>query len=466
MSSWIETRRQILVILGMAGAVAAAFPGCADYDRDPPRGVFLITVDTLRADHLGCYGYPRQVSPFLDSLAEDSVVFQNAFSASSHTAPSHATLLTSLYPAQHNLLRNGEKLADELVTLAEVFQDAGYATAGFTPVRFLNGLGQGFDEFRSGEVYVPAQGVVGWALDWLERRRSSDRVFLWVHLFDVHEWYKDEHLDAAALEFVATQAQLQNRDLEEYLQRAQGLPAGDFPGHRGAIETVDRYDAQLWSVDRQLDRLYQFVHGSAFAEDSLWIITSDHGEGLGNHGFLGHGKYIYNEQLRVPLIVHATDRRYRASLNQSQVELVDLAPTLAEIVGGSFDAQPLPIEGRSLVRLLGDSTTRWEAAAAFAQRRPVDEKRLLEGWAPGDVFAFQESGRKLIVNTTGGTELYDLVHDPFEHVNLADSEPGEIDDVVQELIDRYNQMVEQGKVVGTGEIQPEFVDELKALGYL
>ena len=459
-------RKQLLVIAGIASAVAVVFPGCDRREPERPTAVFLITIDTLRADHLGCYGYRRQVSPFLDALAADSTVFENVLAASSHTAPSHAALFTSLYPAQHVLLRNGERMSDKLVTLAKLFQDAGYATAGFTPVKFLNGLSAGFDEFKSGEVYAPAKEVLGWALDWLQRRRPSTRVFVWVHLFDVHEWYKDEHLDPAGLEFVATVARPQGSELEEYLRSAHGLPEGQFPGKRGVVETINRYDAQLWSVDRYLKRFFAAITDSGSYDPSLWIITSDHGEGLGNHGFLGHGKYIYNEQLWVPLIVHATDRRYRPSRIRSQVELVDIAPTLAELVGGSLEAQPLSIVGHSLLRLLANPAARWEAGAAFAQRRPVDEKRLREGWPPGDVFAFQEAGRKWIVNTVGETELYDLEQDPFEHVNLVDTEPDEIDAAVRELIHRYDQMVEQGELVGSGEIQPEFIDELKALGYL
>lgn len=462
----IETPRQLLLLVGIVGAVAAALPGCDRGEPEPPTGVFLITIDTLRADHLGCYGYPRQVSPFLDSLARDSTVFENALAASSHTAPSHAALFTSLYPAQHNLLRNGELLSDKLVSLAELFHDAGYTTAGFTPVKFLNGLSAGFDEFRSGEVYLPATSVVDWALEWMRRRPSSERVFVWIHLFDVHEWYKDEHLDPVGLDFVVSEAQLQGHALEEYLQQAHGLPPGLFPGRRGAVDTVNRYDAQLWSVDRQLSRLFRSVRESGSYKNSLWIFTADHGEGLGNHGFLGHGKYIYNEQLRVPLIVHATDGRYPASRIRNQVELVDLAPTLVELVGLSFDEQPVPIQGRSLVRLLADPTTPWESTGAFAQRRPVDDKRLREGWAPGDVFAFQVAGRKWIINTLGDIELYDLESDPFEHVDLAGGGAGELDPEVRHLLDRYNHMIEQGKVLGSSTIQPEFVDELKALGYL
>jgi arylsulfatase A-like enzyme len=439
---------------------------CVAPPPEPPKRVFLITIDTLRADHLGMYGYPRGVSPFLDALGSDSVVFHNALSSSSHTAPSHASLFTSLYPAQHRLLRNGEVLSDRLVTLARVFQETGYATVGFTPVNFLNGLSRGFDEFRSGEVYAPAAEVLSWASEWLQGRDASAETFVWIHLFDVHEWYMDKHLDQNALESLKSAARLSGDDLVEYLHEAQGLPHGDFPGRHGAVKTIERYDGQLSSVDKQLGQFFAKVKGMGLYQDSLWVITSDHGEGLGNHGFLGHGMYIYNEQLHVPLMVHSADGRFRAARIETQVQLVDLAPTLAELVGTTFENQPIPINGRSLVRLLHDPTAGLEPVAAFAQRRPADEKRLLEGWPPGDVFAFQERGRKVIVSTEGKTEIYDLQVDPFEHTNLAEGTSEDVTAVVDELTRRFARLTSQGELVGDGEIQPEYVDELKALGYL
>ena len=124
--------------------------GCAA-PQAPAQRIILVTIDTLRADHLGAYGYPRGVSPFLDDLAGRSVVFDLALSSSSHTAPSHASLFTSLQPAQHRILVNGKRLDDRLVTIAELLSEQGYRTAAFTPVRFLNGLGAGFLFFSSSD---------------------------------------------------------------------------------------------------------------------------------------------------------------------------------------------------------------------------------------------------------------------------------------------------------------------------
>jgi arylsulfatase A-like enzyme len=453
------------VILPIAFALLSVV-GCAPEPAAPPSLVVLVTIDTLRADHLGSYGYPRGVSPFLDGLAEDSLVFEHALSASSHTAPSHAALFTSLYPAQHRLLRNGELLADGLITLAEVFREQGYETAGFTPVKFLNGLSQGFDHFRSGEVYAPAEEVFGWAREWLESRGPERRVFVWIHLFDVHEWYQDHHVDHDAVALVERSAELQGGELVEFLEREHGLDASRFPGRRGPVVTMNLYDAQLLRVDRELEGFFRWTRERGLYSGSLWIITSDHGEGLGNHRFLGHGRYIYNEQLRVPLLIHSGDGSFAPRRIAGRVQLVDLAPTLAEIIGGSFSEQPIPIVGQSLVGLMENPGSEWQPVAAFAQRRPVDQRRLDEGWIPGEVFAFQDGRRKIILKTEGAAEVYDLAQDPFEHFNLADDSDQRQQRLAEELTERFRRMLRQGEVIGEGEIQPEFVEELRALGYL
>jgi arylsulfatase A-like enzyme len=428
--------------------------------------VVLVTIDTLRADHLGSYGYPRGVSPFLDALAARSVVFENALSSSSHTAPSHASLFTALHPAQHRLLRNGELLSDDLGTLAEVFREQGYQTAAFTPIKFLNGLSQGFDYFRSGEVYAPADEVLGWTREWLDDRNPGDRLFIWIHLFDVHEWYQDHHVDHDAVTAVEREAQLQGAELVEFLERAHGLRTDRFPGRRGPVATANLYDGQLMRLDRELGRFFRWTQDHGLYSNSLWVITSDHGEGLGNHRFLGHGRYIYNEQLWVPLLIHSGGGSFRPRRIAEMVHLVDLAPTLAEIIGGSFSEQQIPIVGRSLVGLMESSGSGWQPVSAFAQRRPVDQKRLDEGWIPGEVFAFQDGRRKFILATEGGTELYDLERDPFEHVNLADDSDQRQQDLTEELTERFRRMMGQGEAIGDGEIQPEFIEELRALGYL
>jgi len=453
------------LLIGMI-VLAGTQIGCRSEKSSLPPLVVLVTIDTLRADHLGAYGYPRGVSDFLDELAEDSVVFSRTLSSSSHTAPSHASLFTSLQPAQHRLLRNGEVLSDDLLTLSEVFRKRGYETVAFTPVKFLNGLAQGFDQFVSGEVYAPAEEVLGWARDRLAGHRSGKPLFIWIHFFDVHEWYQDHHVDHDATAEVEAAAALQGAELLAYLRREHGVDVDRFPGRQTPEEVANLYDGQLWRLDRELGGFFRWVNDQGQYDGSLWIVTSDHGEGLGNHSFLGHGRNVYNEQLWVPLIIHSADGSFATGRVESGVQLVDVAPTLAELIGGCFEEQPIAIEGRSLVPLLFAPDAAWESRAAFAQRRPVDDKRIKEGWIAGDVFAFQDERRKIIVKTEGAPEVYDLVDDPFEKHDLAVDPSEDQHRLILELRGRYLRMMQQGEAVGDGEIQPEYIDELKALGYI
>jgi len=181
----------------VAAAAAAAWLGKAPPSERPPRAVVLVTIDTLRADHLGCYGYPRPTSPFLDGLARGGVLFENAYSSISHTTPAHATLFTGLYPAQHRVLRNGEGFAGSLIgdarlpyrTMAELLARAGYETAAFTGVGFLRPVARGFTTVSAAgdwRQYEQADAVASDAVRFVATKRPADRFFLWVHLFDPH----------------------------------------------------------------------------------------------------------------------------------------------------------------------------------------------------------------------------------------------------------------------------------------
>ena len=431
---------------------------------DAPQRVVLVTIDTLRVDHLGSSGYPRNTSPFLDSLANSGTMFERAYSSCSHTGPSHATLFTGLEPPQHRLLQNGETLHDDVLTLAEVFRDTGYRTAAFSTVGFLQGLSQGFDNFDTRGQYHPASDVLGRAGAWIADQPEDARLFVWIHLFDVHEWYQRDHVDPAGLEHIAAEP-LQGEELATFLEAEHGVRYGHFERAK-IVDSVDRYDGQLWVTDQTLARFHGDL-GSAFNEDALWLITADHGEGLGNHDFLGHGKNIYDEQLRVPLILVGPGITAGLRIDQP-VGLVDLAPTLAERVGASFDEQRFPIAGRSLGPLLAGETL--PPKPLYAQRRPVDEKRLREGWAEGEVFALIDGSHKVIANTHGQHELYDLSVDPFElDDRFATADPAEAalrDTLLRQAAQRFRDMMRQGEAVAGEGIDASHVEELRALGYL
>ena len=317
----------------------------AEYDR-----VILVSIDTLRADHLSSNGYQRRTTPFLDGLARQGVSFQRAVASVSHTAPSHATMMTGLAPAEHGVVINGLTLSDDAQDLASMFGDAGYETAAFLNVRFLSGITKNFDK----SISAPKRGggVVESARRWLESERSSERFFMWVHLYDPHHWKDVKRTPKRELDALRKHDKMSRDELYAYFEELHSLKP-QIEGepfdlgwvveiknsHRiptrsrdDYLDFVDAYDAQIFYADRLVRSLYQTVEDLDLPGRTLWIITSDHGEGLASHQIAGHGGRIYQEQLLVPLIFHASDGGLGGQGGrrvENLVQHIDLYPTLA-----------------------------------------------------------------------------------------------------------------------------------------
>ena len=280
-----------------------------------PERVVLVTIDTLRADHMGIYGYPRDTTPFLDSLARSGVVFSQAFATSAHTAPSHASLFTALIPAQHRVFENGSVLKEDRFSLARMFGELGYETAAFVAAEFLRKVAVGFDlvdaekPTEGRRPYRTADQTMDRVADWLETRRPDEKFFLWVHLYDIHEYYRKKFTPETQLREMAKSPV---DSLVAFVTEQHNIPSSAYSSPRNLANTFNQYDAQLRLVDDELRRLYSLMDESGHNRRTLWIITSDHGEGLGNHGHMGHGKYIYQEQLRVPLILRLPGAKPRS----------------------------------------------------------------------------------------------------------------------------------------------------------
>jgi arylsulfatase A-like enzyme len=181
---------------------------------------------------------------------------------------------------------------------------------------------------------------------------------------------------------------------------------------------------------------------------------------------MGHGQYIYDEQIRVPLFVHSPTGGVANGRVHDIVRLVDVAPTIAALIGSSMETQAIPVVGQSILPLLRDRKARWTVEETFSQRRPADERRIKEGWLPGDVYATRSVDRKLIINTEGSCEFFDLGADPFENNNVCDPSEADIAELLRLLTDAYEAMQTQGEAMHSGAASPEVIEELKALGYL
>ena len=438
--------------------------GCGG-ERPAYDNLVFVTVDTLRADHLSLYGYPRPTSPHLDELGREGVVFWHAVAASSHTAPSHATMLTSLYPEQHRVLENGHDLDPGIPNLAGLLQEQGIETGAFVSVRFLAGLRPGFDtldaKVADREVFRTANLTVDRAIEWLRGRDRTRRFALWVHVYDPHQhvvttrmpepWYRHMREDSAR----------RGKELLYFAQQEQGYPRDELSG------SFDRYDAQIAFVDDQIRRLFEAAAEVAPPSRTLRVITADHGEGLGNHNFEGHGRNLYQEQVRAPLILHGDTERLRHAVITSLVRHVDLLPTLAELLGVPAGPADLGLEGVSLVPLLRDPSADLGIEPAFSQRRPPDERRMGIGWEPGIKLAAQDGRFKYIRNPEPPHEFYDLKSDPYELRNLIRQPHPEKDRLERWLLDKHERLSGDHRTKSPAdEIAPELLEDLKALGYI
>jgi hypothetical protein len=294
--------------------------------RSKPPNVLLVSIDALRADHLGAYGGDEGVSPFLDELAASGAVFENAFVPLPATDPSHASLLTSLHPLQHGVLANAMTLPEELETLAEVLRAHGYYTMGAVSVAHLGrayGFGQGMDDFSdswdgnapSNDAHQRAGGDTNRSVfelvDSYLARESKQPYFLFVHYFDVHSPYVS-HVPATGDSMAA------------------------------------RYRSEVRFVDEKIGELVAFLRKKGLGENLVVAVTSDHGEQLGEHGYEGGHADIYRETIRVPLILNGTG--IRGGRRDEIVTSMDIAPTVLDLAGLAFSR---PVEGVSLLRARG-----------------------------------------------------------------------------------------------------------------
>ena len=463
---------RIFRFLALAIAAIAA-TGCQQSLEVPDR-IVLVTIDTLRADHVGFEGYPLPITPFMDSLAERGVVFGQAMAQAPTTGPSHASIFTGLYPIQHRVQANGQKLDEVFLTLAEALSEGGYRTAAFvsTNAHFKWGaLGQGFDVYdeqpligddgvkRRRSAYRPAQGTVDAAIDWLAGQDPNEKLFLWIHVYDPHK-----PLQPPA-EYLKQVQQLSNEIgvevLKDYLRAAHGNP-----DRRRMFKDIQRYDAEILYVDRQLQRLYEALDRPRSRD--LWIVTSDHGQGLNSHdGWMGHARQIYEVQMRVPLFFFSTRGGLSPGrIEDSLVEHVDLVPTIADLANLQFEQKLGEVQGVSLVPHLTRKTSRNTKGFSLAQNSWYRRWKKGRANQSRPKLSLRTLESKYISNEGEEDEFYDLRVDPNERNNLIHSS-----EHAAERDRMKNSLLRLVESLENLEIDPESVDDetlerLKALGYL
>ncbi len=415
-------------LLPMVLLLALALVGCG---RGRKPNVILVVMDTTRADHLSCYGYPHATSPILDSLARESVLFKRAASPAPATLPAVTSILTGLYPYHHGVRYNNcYRLSRDVPLVSEAFRRRGYHAGAFISAYVLHssfGLARGFERYderfdKARQNLVGLNAVSGAerkagsttsaALEWLAQARQP--FFLLLHYFDPHFPYQ--------------------------------------PPSMYEDKFSDPYDGEIAYVDLNLGRLLSFLRQEGMLENTLFVVTADHGEGLGEHGEETHAFCQYGTTLDVPLMIRFPGGEYGGRQVGSLVRLMDIAPTLLDYAGLKAEA---PMDGESLLPLLkddrpGNLPCYAEAVAPYVEFR----------WPM--IFSLNTGRYKLILKKR--PELYDLYYDPGEHRDLAAEK--------QELVAEMSAAIRgfyasaPGAVSGPARLSSDEKRRLLSLGYL
>src|SRR5258706_737942 len=422
-------RIRLLVLSAILGFVALF--GCQRFSRRP--NVLIITIDTLRADHLGCYGFHLARTPAIDALSREGVRCANAISSAPITMPSHTSIFTGLFPPAHGVRDNGAyALGEDAVTLAERLRDAGYTTHAFVSALVLNrryNLNQGFETYdddlwaeddpklfmiRERQAPKTADRFLQWFGEW--NRSKAKPFFTWIHFFDPHQPYRPNSTDAAL--------------------------------------SVSPYDAEIAGVDRQIGRIVETLRANGQLDNTLLVLVADHGESLGEHGEQTHAIFVYDATVRVPLIIRYKPA-FQPAVYTNPVRSVDIVPTVLGI---------LRLPG-------GDTTDGHDLGAALRGKEPApqlpqySESLLSEvGFGMAPLFAIRHDGYKYI--RAPRPELYDLPNDPHELHNILPEFPRVGAKLDAELTQLTKDSSSHAVKAAASPMTRETEESLQALGYL
>lgn len=444
--------------------------------RKEARNVILISLDTLRADHLRCYGYGRATSPNMDKLAEESVLFKNTFATAPWTLPSHVSLLTGLDNINHQVYTGANKMDPGIPTLADYLRGAGYLTAGFTGGGFVSGLyglSKGFDSYRVvGKIAVgtPAAALARTALPWIQENRDKG-FFLFLHTYQIHQPYQPPAPFNKM--FLDADAGFDHVDLSQLRLNHENRFMPETDAMRRNL--IGLYDAEIRFTDEVLiGAVVAELKKLGLYDRTMIIITADHGEEFYEHKGWAHAHALYDETIKVPLLVKFLGSRNRGMKVERYARLTDIMPTILEEMG--FDPARVDIDGRSLMELttsktdhlpermfrceLGDNIVQNRIPARRAVSRDSYKIIRNDSFTPMQLAFFAAPPPSQVK-----LEIYDLAADPGEKTNLAASRP----DLVRSLLKYMDEKLKPTRktvVTRTSGPNEDVREELKALGYI
>jgi arylsulfatase A-like enzyme len=432
-------------------ALGACLATCGGEELVPvapahPKNLILVSIDTLRADRLGCYGYERDTSPAIDRFAARGVRFANAVAESSWTIPSHVTMLSGLSPVTHGVRRPDQRPSRAVRLLAERLEEAGIYTVGITDGGWLSaewGFERGFHSFHAERRGL--ERSLAMARDYVRFRAERGRYFAFLHTYDVHCPYDpaqpfDELFASAGRASFPIEGKCGNPDLN-----AMGLTPAQ------ALYLSDRYDGSVREADAALSGFFEFLESTGRLADTVIVIVSDHGEELLEHGQVGHERTLFGESLRVPLLIVAPGLEPRVV--EEPVGLADVLPTVIELLG----LPPVAgVDGRSLVPFLRGALLSAPTRGRFSE---LGWQVELDSWLSPE--------EHLILDRASGTvRLFDLRADPSESIDRAPAEPERAQELRVELERMRGDLEARAlPVEGRGELGEEELRALAELGY-
>ncbi|MFT5052641.1 MAG: arylsulfatase A-like enzyme [Chlamydiales bacterium] len=448
--------RALSLIAGLTiGATA-----CSGAGDDAGMNLLFVSLDTVRADHVGCYGYERPTTPVIDALAADGHRFDSAYTVMATTLPAHLSMFTSLFPAQTGVLANGFKVPDGVHTMAERMAAEGFRTGGFVsaiPLDESVNIGQGFDVYDSpGREPRKGGDTCAVAMDWIDAgTKSGDPFFCFVHMYDPHSWYQtDEPAFTKPFKAPLGQALPPERGfLNNPLNRAT------------RSKSIDAYDAGIRYADAQVGKLLKFLEDRNLRENTIVIVISDHGETLDElykterYAF-DHGEFLSRRELRIPLVIWlpGSYAERGPAVHDSLVNVLDVMPTVLDLLGLPC---ALPFSGRSLTNLMDAQPL--PARLHFSQRRSLergDQKHL-----SGQELSVTDGRWHWVRSDARKSKLFDTRSDPNEAENVITEFPDQVSSMKTSL-QNWIQVMSTSFWESDGELSPEDAAALRGLGYL
>jgi arylsulfatase A-like enzyme len=436
--------------------------------------IILISIDTLRADHLGCYGYRRETSPAIDSLARDGALFFNTFSSSPWTLPAHVSLLTSLHCFHHQVNLEYDKMDSSITTLADVLRQKQFYCSAHTGGGFVNsayGFSKGFDSYGQSAQGIHQKDASEWigrsVLKWIDDHKDKD-FFLFIHTYQPHNPFSSP--PPYDTMFLEENSQWTEIDILKYLGGKEGV-FKSIP-EKEIQNIVSLYDAEIRYTDDVLIKpLIEKLKESGLYNQSMIVVTSDHGEEFYDHHGWEHGHTLYNELLKVPLIIKFPGSEFAGTQIQTIVRLIDVMPTVLERLG--ISTENLKLDGKSLIPVLKNKEKTDRVFLAYKA------DNVLKSHIPQKISANEETN-KLILNKKYSdeqliffhstppdlppVELYDLAENSLEKNNIADSRAK----TSNRLIRLINEALARAtnRKANRVDIDEALLEQLKALGYL